>query len=178
MGLCAVVCALAMASAGRAETSGGVGTSTGDKLDVATYLEYETVANPQLSPDGTQVLYTRRIVNKLADEWDPSMWYDWRNDSLSNGVLYILDVADGSVSVLTSKWPERCKMIVARSPGQTPPPVAGSNRNSASASGAKIRKRMADLRCPVGAARILEPLLYASPPPDDGFFRRCSGSDG
>lgn len=76
MGLCAAVCALAMASAGRAETAAGTGPGTGstDKLDVATYLEYETVANPQLSPDGMQILYTRRIVNKLADEWDPSVW--------------------------------------------------------------------------------------------------------
>ena len=68
LGLCAVVCALAVAPVAGAETAGT------DKLDVATYLEYETVANPQLSPDGTQILYTRRIINKLADEWDPSVW--------------------------------------------------------------------------------------------------------
>jgi dipeptidyl aminopeptidase/acylaminoacyl peptidase len=49
-------------------------TATGTGLDVATYLEWETVADPQLSPDGTQVLYTRRWVNKMTDTWDDAVW--------------------------------------------------------------------------------------------------------
>src|SRR5262245_28047173 len=45
-----------------------------DGLDVATYLEWETVGDPQLSPDGEQVIYTRRWVNKVKDDWDSAVW--------------------------------------------------------------------------------------------------------
>ena len=48
--------------------------ATGAGLDVATYLEWETVADPQLSPDGSQILYTRRWVNKMTDAWDDAVW--------------------------------------------------------------------------------------------------------
>ncbi len=55
-------------------TTADATANVNDRLDVATYLEWEGVANPQLSPDGTQILYTRRWVNKLADEWETSVW--------------------------------------------------------------------------------------------------------
>jgi len=32
-------------------------------LNVADYLDWEQVANPQISPDGTQIIYTRQWVN-------------------------------------------------------------------------------------------------------------------
>jgi len=38
-----------------------------DKLTLADYLEWETVSNPQLSPDGKQVIYTRGWIDKLND---------------------------------------------------------------------------------------------------------------
>jgi dipeptidyl aminopeptidase/acylaminoacyl peptidase len=41
---------------------------------VARYLDYEQVADPQISPDGAFVVYTRRYVNKLEDRWDSSLW--------------------------------------------------------------------------------------------------------
>ena len=41
---------------------------------VAKYLDYEQVADPQISPDGSQVVYTRRYVNKMEDRWDASLW--------------------------------------------------------------------------------------------------------
>jgi dipeptidyl aminopeptidase/acylaminoacyl peptidase len=43
-------------------------------LTLADYLEWETVADPQLSPDGRQVIYTRRWVDKLNDKWESSLW--------------------------------------------------------------------------------------------------------
>ena len=49
-------------------------TTRNDRLDVASYLEWETVADPQLSPDGRRIVYTRRWVDKLADEWESSLW--------------------------------------------------------------------------------------------------------
>ena len=41
---------------------------------VEKYLDYEQVSDPQISPDGTQIVYTRRYVNKLEDRWDSSLW--------------------------------------------------------------------------------------------------------
>jgi hypothetical protein len=37
-------------------------------LTVEQYLDYETVLDPQISPDASQVVYTRRWVNKLEDK--------------------------------------------------------------------------------------------------------------
>lgn len=43
-------------------------------LTVARYLDYETVADPRVSPDGTQVVYTRRWVDTQKDKWSSSLW--------------------------------------------------------------------------------------------------------
>jgi dipeptidyl aminopeptidase/acylaminoacyl peptidase len=43
-------------------------------LTVQHYLDWETVADPQISPDGARVLYTRRWVNKLEDRWESEVW--------------------------------------------------------------------------------------------------------
>ncbi len=44
------------------------------RLTLADYLEWEDVQDPQLSPDGRQVLYTRRFVDKLKDRWETALW--------------------------------------------------------------------------------------------------------
>jgi dipeptidyl aminopeptidase/acylaminoacyl peptidase len=44
------------------------------RLNVEDYLEWERASGPQVSPDGTQVVYTRHWVNKLADQWDSALW--------------------------------------------------------------------------------------------------------
>lgn len=43
-------------------------------LTVNHYLDWEQVAEPQLSPDGSQIIYTRRWVNKIEDRWDAALW--------------------------------------------------------------------------------------------------------
>ena len=43
-------------------------------LTVASYLDLETVSDPQLSPDGKQIIYTRRYVNTREDRWDTALW--------------------------------------------------------------------------------------------------------
>ncbi|MGQ0767433.1 MAG: S9 family peptidase [Gemmatimonadota bacterium] len=44
------------------------------KLTLDQYLEWETVASPRLSPDGKQIIYTRRWVDKMNDRWETSLW--------------------------------------------------------------------------------------------------------
>src|SRR5258706_8582373 len=59
---------LAPAAAGAQETASDT------LLTVNHYLDWETVNDPQISPDGSQILYTRRWVNKLEDRWDSALW--------------------------------------------------------------------------------------------------------
>ncbi|MCA1586207.1 MAG: S9 family peptidase [Acidobacteria bacterium] len=43
-------------------------------LDVADYLHYETPADPRISPDATQIVYTRRWVNRMEDKMESALW--------------------------------------------------------------------------------------------------------
>ena len=45
-----------------------------DRLTLEDYLEFETVADPQLSPDGRQVVYTRGWIDKMNDKRESSLW--------------------------------------------------------------------------------------------------------
>src|SRR5260221_4682653 len=38
------------------------------------YLDWEQVADPQIAPDGSQIVYTRRCRSKLEDTWDSALW--------------------------------------------------------------------------------------------------------
>ena len=44
------------------------------RITVADHLEWEDVGDPQLSPDGRQVAFTRRSVDKVNDKWDTAIW--------------------------------------------------------------------------------------------------------
>src|SRR5712692_10214154 len=61
--------AVAVPAAARAQE-----TASDTLLPVEHYLDWEQVADPQLSPDGMQVVYTRRYVNKLEDKWESALW--------------------------------------------------------------------------------------------------------
>ena len=43
-------------------------------LALTDYLEWEDVQDAQLSPDGKQIVYTRRWVDKLNDRWESAIW--------------------------------------------------------------------------------------------------------
>ena len=49
-------------------------TARRDRLGIADYLDLEDVQEPRLSPDGRQVIYTRRYVDKLSDRWESALW--------------------------------------------------------------------------------------------------------
>ena len=44
------------------------------KLSLEQYLDWRDVQNPQLSPDGSQVIYTRRWIDKMNDRWETSLF--------------------------------------------------------------------------------------------------------
>ena len=45
-----------------------------NRLTVDRYLDWEDVARPTLSPDGTRIIYERRWVDALADKWETAIW--------------------------------------------------------------------------------------------------------
>ena len=45
-----------------------------DRLTLDTFLEMETVSDPQLSPDGSQIIYTRGWVDKMNDRRESALW--------------------------------------------------------------------------------------------------------
>ena len=73
-----LICALVLL-AGPTALTAQAPSSTGssrpkDHLALEQYLEMEDVQDPTLSPDGTQILYTRRWVDKMNDKWESSLW--------------------------------------------------------------------------------------------------------
>lgn len=46
----------------------------GATLQVKDFLDLERVDNPQISPDGRTVVYTRGFVDKVNDAWDGAIW--------------------------------------------------------------------------------------------------------
>ena len=45
-----------------------------NKLTVDQYLDWEFVAAPQISADGSQIVYTRRWTDKLNDKYESDIW--------------------------------------------------------------------------------------------------------
>ena len=68
--LCFSVALLAVATA----TLGAQEKKADTLLTVDKYLDFEQVAEPRVSPDGSQIVYTRRWVNKLEDKFESSLW--------------------------------------------------------------------------------------------------------
>ncbi len=53
-----------------------VGAQDGDvtRLSLGTYMDMESVSNPQISPDGRRIVYTRGWIDKLNDRRMSSLW--------------------------------------------------------------------------------------------------------
>jgi dipeptidyl aminopeptidase/acylaminoacyl peptidase len=45
-----------------------------DRVSLEGYLDWEQISDPQISPDGKQVVYGRRWVDKINDAWKSSLW--------------------------------------------------------------------------------------------------------
>ncbi len=67
MSLTALVLLLLAAVAASAQTQSR-------KLSLDLYLEFEEVADPRISPDGKQIVFTRRWVDKLNDKGESALW--------------------------------------------------------------------------------------------------------
>src|SRR5262245_25961743 len=59
------------------------------KLQLEQFFDFETVSNPRISPDGTQIVYTRGWVDKVNDRRSSALWImnadGSKNRFLTNG---------------------------------------------------------------------------------------------
>jgi dipeptidyl aminopeptidase/acylaminoacyl peptidase len=46
----------------------------GNRLTVDLFLDWEWVAAPQISPDGSHIVYTRRWTDKMNDKYETDIW--------------------------------------------------------------------------------------------------------
>ena len=53
---------------------GGLSAQAPRRLALADYLELEDVRDPRLAPDGRQIVYTRRFIDRMHDRWDSALW--------------------------------------------------------------------------------------------------------
>jgi len=61
---------LGLGSAHAQESTGNSDTY----IQLEDYLDFESVGNPQISPDGSTILYTRRTIDKLNDKFISTLW--------------------------------------------------------------------------------------------------------
>ena len=78
------------------------------KLSLELFLDWEYVLNPQISPDGQQIVYTRRWTDKINDRFENEIWI-MNSDGSRNRFL----LKGGSPA-----WSPDGKRIVYIAPGQ------------------------------------------------------------
>ncbi|HEX8637026.1 MAG TPA: S9 family peptidase [Pyrinomonadaceae bacterium] len=52
----------------------GAQAQNSKKLNLDLFLDWEYVINPQISPDGSQIVYTRRWTDKVNDKYENEIW--------------------------------------------------------------------------------------------------------
>ena len=78
-------------------------------LTLESYLDFERVSDPQISPDGTQVVYRREWVDKQKDKWESALWIV-SSDGTKNRFL-----TEGS----SPRWsPDGTKLLARRDPSR------------------------------------------------------------
>ena len=52
----------------------GASAQDSKKLTLDLFLDWEYALNPQISPDGSQIIYTRRWTDKINDKYENDVW--------------------------------------------------------------------------------------------------------
>ncbi|MBV9923948.1 MAG: S9 family peptidase [Acidobacteria bacterium] len=117
-----VLCALALVAVlvpfARAQTQK-------DRLTVDLFLDWEMVAAPQISPDGRQVVYTRRWADKVNDKYEDEIWIvdadGGRNRFLAKGAQAVWSPDSKRVAYVAQGQPAGSQVFVrwTDAPGET-----------------------------------------------------------
>ena len=96
-----------------------------NRVSLEAYLDWEDVSAPQLSPDGQQVLFGRRWVDKMNDKWESSVWIMNADGSRSRSLMSGSDAQwspDGKrIAYIAKGEPGGSQIFVKWMDGETAP---------------------------------------------------------
>jgi dipeptidyl aminopeptidase/acylaminoacyl peptidase len=96
-----------------------------NRVSLEAYLDWEDVSAPQLSPDGQQVLFSRRWVDKMNDKWESSVWIMNADGSRSRSLMSGSDAQwspDGKrIAYIAKGEPGGSQIFVKWMDGETAP---------------------------------------------------------
>ncbi|HEY6186219.1 MAG TPA: S9 family peptidase [Pyrinomonadaceae bacterium] len=52
----------------------GAWAAEGNRLSIDLYLDWEWASSPQISPDGSRIVFTRRWTDKINDKYETDVW--------------------------------------------------------------------------------------------------------
>ena len=58
-------------------------------VDLEMYLDLESVSDPQIAPDGSEIVYTRGWVDKMNDRRESSIWIMNADGSKNLSLIHI-----------------------------------------------------------------------------------------
>lgn len=73
-GVCLTLATAVLPLAAQQQQGTAANQRAANRVALEQYLDWEEVQAPQLSPDGAQILFGRRWVDKMNDKWESSIW--------------------------------------------------------------------------------------------------------
>src|SRR3984957_21088786 len=100
-------------------------SSTTNRFTVGRYLDLQSASAPEISPDGTQVIYTRRAIDKQADKYQTAIWIVNADGShhrfLAKGSGAIWSADGKSIAFLAPGEPKGAQIFALQLGDQGPP---------------------------------------------------------
>jgi hypothetical protein len=100
-------------------------SSPAGRFTVGRYLDMQSASAAQISPDGTQILYTRTMIEKQADKYHSAIWIVNADGShhrfLANGAGAIWSADGKSIAFLAAGQPKVTQIFALQLGVQEPP---------------------------------------------------------
>src|ERR1700689_780337 len=95
------------------------------RFTVGRYLDLQSASAPQISPDGSQILYTRTLIDKQADKYQSAIWIVNADGShhrfLAKGSGAIWSADGNSIAFLAPGKPKGAQIFALQLGVQGPP---------------------------------------------------------